>query len=202
MQRYAHPNLGRLLQPRSYSSAERTALAQSPWAADNDCYQGLDAKAYLRMLDTIAGLPGCLFVTVPDVVANAEATLDLWQQWLPEVARRNLPAAFVLQDGITADSVPWSDCSAVFIGGSTEWKLGIVAAELVREANARGKWTHMGRVNTLRRIKYARSIGCRSIDGSKWARYKRTYLRDGLVAVADAQNQLTFRDEYQGARGL
>lgn len=187
MERYAHPNLGRLLQPRHYSSAKRTALSGVPWAADNDCFQGLDAAAYVRMLDAIAGLPGCLFVTVPDVVADANATLELWREWVDRVSDRQLPAAFVLQDGITADRVPWHECAAVFVGGSTEWKLGSVAADLVREAHARGKWSHMGRVNTLRRIIYAQSIGCRSIDGSQWARFKRTYLRDGLRAVSNGR---------------
>jgi len=33
-----------------------------------------------------------------------------------------------------------------------DWKLSAAAAGLVAEANDRGKWTHMGRVNGLRRI--------------------------------------------------
>lgn len=187
MERYAHPNLGRLLQPRHYSSVERTALSGIPWAADNDCFQGLDASAYVRMLDRLSGLPGCLFVTVPDVVGDANATLELWGQWSECVSERQLPTAFVLQDGISSDCVPWDDCDAVFVGGSTEWKLGDTAADLVREANERGKWSHMGRVNTLRRIIYAQSIGCKSIDGSKWARFKRLYLEEGLRQVSNGR---------------
>jgi hypothetical protein len=63
-----HRNLGRLVQPRHYSSIEQTAHAGIPWAADNDCFQGLDASRYFDMLDRLAPLPGCLFATVPDVV--------------------------------------------------------------------------------------------------------------------------------------
>jgi hypothetical protein len=63
-----HRNLGRLFQPRHYSSVDLTAHAGIPWAADNDCFQGLNAERYFTMLDRLKGLPGCLFVTIPDVV--------------------------------------------------------------------------------------------------------------------------------------
>ncbi len=64
------------------------------------------------------------------------------------------------------DAAPWDDFDALFVGGSTEWKLSGSARELVREARARGKSTHMGRVNSLRRLRYAESIGCDSADGT------------------------------------
>lgn len=196
MERYAHPNLGRLIQPRHTSSIERTAVSGIPWAADNDCFQGLDAEAYERMLYRVSGLRGCLFVTVPDVVADAAATADLWDDWAPIVRSYGVPTALVLQDGITLRDVPWKELDAVFVGGSTEWKLGETAALIVREANRLGKWTHMGRVNTFRRIRYAKSIGIRSVDGTKWARFKRIYLRDGLLAVsADTQLNLFGGDD-------
>lgn len=186
MERYAHPNLGRLIQPRHTSSIEKTAASGIPWAADNDCFQGLDADAYERMLHRISGLNGCLFVTVPDVVADHAATAALWNEWAPIVKRHKLPRALVLQDGITTHDVPWRDVDAVFVGGSTEWKLGSDAARIVSTANARDKWTHMGRVNTERRIRYAKSIGIKSIDGTKWARFKRAHMRDGLRLVSSA----------------
>jgi hypothetical protein len=51
-----------------------------------------------------------------------------------------------------------------------------------------GKWVHMGRVNTDRRIRYAAAIGCDSIDGTKWVRWRDAYLNDGLRKVgADVQ---------------
>lgn len=184
MDRYAHPNLGRLIQPRHTSSIERTAQSGRAWAADNDCYQGLDADAFDLMLQRINGLNGCLFVTVPDVVADANATATLWETWAPIVKSYNLPRALVLQDGITEPDVPWSELDAVFVGGSTEWKLGSQAATIVTEANKRNKWTHMGRVNTQRRIRYAKSIGIKSVDGTKFARFKRAYMHEGLEAVS------------------
>jgi hypothetical protein len=48
----------------------------------------------------------------------------------------------------------------------TEWKLGAWAALLTTLAKARGKYVHMGRVNSLKRYRYAVSIGCDSVDGT------------------------------------
>jgi hypothetical protein len=42
----------------------------------------------------------------------------------------------------------------------------------------------MGRVNSLRRLAYAASIGCQSVDGTQWVRFRDTYLRRGLDACA------------------
>ncbi len=40
MVEHAHPNLGRLIQPRHYNALPATIARGVPWAADNDCYQG------------------------------------------------------------------------------------------------------------------------------------------------------------------
>ena len=37
---------------------------------------------------------------------------------------------------------------------------------IAAEAKARGKWIHMGRVNSERRYRYAADIGCDSADGT------------------------------------
>lgn len=68
-----HPNLGRLVIPRDHSRIAETAAAGVPWAADNFAFAGFDPTAFRRMLGRIAGVPGCLFVAVPDVVAEREA---------------------------------------------------------------------------------------------------------------------------------
>jgi hypothetical protein len=195
MQRYAHPNLGRLVQPRHYSSIEATADAGVPWAADNDAFHNFDAAAYTRMIDRLAGIPGCLFVTAPDVVGDAAATDALFCQWRDTLAARRLPVGYVAQDGATTSTVPWNRIDAVFIGGSTTWKLGAEARIIAAEAKRRGKWLHMGRVNGPRRMLHAARLGCDSIDGSSWARWKRVWLLAGLdaasSAAAAARDQLT-----------
>lgn len=184
MERFASPYLGRLIQPRHYSSIEKTAASGIPWAADNDCFQGLDHVAFSAMLDRIKGLHGCLWVTCPDVVGDHTATVAQFYKWSHAIARRGLPIAFVLQDGCTSSEVPWRDIAAVFVGGSTEFKMSDTAAELVTEAKRRGKWAHMGRVNSLQRIRHAAAIGCDSVDGTKYSRFVDTWLAEGLCDVA------------------
>jgi hypothetical protein len=192
LERYASPHLGRLVQPRHYSSVHLTAAAGLPWAADNDAFGNFDARAYERMLDALAGLSGCLFVAAPDVVGDAQATLDLWHEWQPRLAERELPAALVAQNGLTSEAVPWAELAALFVGGASdergrEWKLGSVAEALAAEARARGKWTHLGRVNGLRRMIYANAHGYDSVDGSSWARWRDTWLPMALRHLGNGQ---------------
>ena len=188
MHRYAHPNLGRLVQPRHYSSIEQTAREGFPWAADNDAFGNFDEIAFVKMLDRIAGLPGCLFVCAPDVVADAAATAERFEHWEPIIHAHGLPVALVAQNGQTEP--PWDRFEALFIGGDDQFKLGPEGARWVREAQQRGKWTHVGRVNSLRRIAYAQSLGADSVDGSMWARFKATYLRWGLAGVSAHAGQM------------
>jgi hypothetical protein len=58
------------------------------------------------------------------------------------------------------------------------------AAVLIREAKWRGKWVHVGRVNTLRRIAWCKALGVDSIDGSGFARFTRARLPMGMAALA------------------
>jgi hypothetical protein len=191
MRRHAHPNLGRLVTPRHFCSIEEHGELPA-WAADNDCFQGLDADAFHAMLDAMRFSPTRpLFVTVPDVVSNALETAAQFDRWAPALEARGLPLALVLQDGIeqlASSWLPdvWPRLSAVFVGGSTEFKLGHVARQLVAEAKRRGLWAHMGRVNSARRIMYAQSIGCDSIDGTQWVTWRARYLDEGLALVGRA----------------
>ena len=107
-----------------------------------------------------------LFVVAPDVVGDAAATLARSLPFLPVIRELGFPAAFVAQDGLENLDVPWDEFDCLFIGGSTEWKLSPHAAALVREAKARGKWTHAGRVNSKRRFAHFELLGCDSADGT------------------------------------
>ena len=163
-----------------------------PWAADNDAFNGgwdhCAERRFLRMVETLSGLPGCLFVVCPDVVGEAGLTSMLFDEYAPLLHRHGLPPAYVLQEpGVEYEHswIPWGAMRALFIGGATtEFKLGPQVEAIVTEARHRGIWVHMGRVNSLRRLAYAASIGCDSIDGTQWARFRRTYLRQGLDACA------------------
>lgn len=139
------------------------------WCADNGCFgKGYPGdRPWWEWLKRHAGdIPSCRFATAPDVVGDAEATLERSLPWLPAVRALGYPAALVGQDGLEDQPVPWDEFDVLFLGGSTEWKLGPAAAELTGEAKARGKWVHMGRVNSRKRLFYAASIGCDSTDGT------------------------------------
>lgn len=172
--------LGRLIQPRHTARIEATAEAGLDWAADNDCFQALNVVRYRRMLDRITGLPGCRFVVVPDAVADHSRTLELWHAWRNEVAATGQPVAFALQNGATLGSVPWHEADAVFVGGDTAWKLGPEASALTFEAHERGLWVHVGRVNSRRRWNRVRAMYADSCDGTKFSRYRDTYLPEAL----------------------
>jgi hypothetical protein len=166
-----HPHFGWLKTPANRNSVRAITDAGVPWACDNDCYVRLDRVAYLKMLRRIAGQPGLLWVTAPDVVADAGATLARFRIWRSALDYYGLPIAFVAQDGQESRPVPWEAIRCLFVGGSTGWKEGPHAARLIREAHARGKWVHVGRVNTLRRYWWLSSLPVDSIDGtcfSKW----------------------------------
>jgi hypothetical protein len=134
------------------------------------------------MLNGIADLPGGLFVTAPDVVGDAEATTELFYQWKDDIRSIGKPVAYVTQDGLTEP--PWDDLDALFLGGSSVWKMGRVNREIVHEAKRRGLWVHMGRVNGRERVRYAKAIGCDSFDGTSMSWFKDDKLRRLLKATA------------------
>jgi len=167
------------------------------WCADNGCFgKGYPGdEKWLGWLEKNAkDAATCLFATAPDVVGDAAATLERSAPFLPKIRALGYPAALVAQDGLEDLEVPWDEFDVLFIGGSTEWKLGAAARKLIRQAKARGKWVHMGRVNSERRYRYAHETGCDSVDG--------TYLTYGplvnlpkLLAWSRVENQLSLFPE-------
>lgn len=142
------------------------------WCADNGCFSASPRRPWTEerwwaFLERHAhDTARCLFATAPDVVGDAHATAIRFRKWGPMIRALGYKAAYVLQDGATDALVPFDDLDALFIGGSTEFKLGETARHYAAEAKARGKWLHMGRVNSGRRCAYAASIDCDSVDGT------------------------------------
>lgn len=192
--RHADRNIGVLFQPRFLSRVEDAPREGWLWAADNDCFQGFDTEQqarYSRMLDRVTDIPGCLFVTCPDVVGDAAATFNLYLEWGARVLRTGQPLGYVAQDGATPGNVPWPAIGALFIGGSTGFKLSPEAAALVSEAKRRRIWVHMGRVNSWRRIEYAKSLEVDSVDGTSMSMFRETHLpRFAEMAAAPTQGRL------------
>lgn len=163
------PDLPAMLTPRM---GQKPPEGQ-PWAADTGRYASpheYSDTLYLAWLDKMRPFADrCLFATAPDVVGDAEATLALSLPMLPRIRAAGYPVALVAQDGLIADVVPWDSIDALFVGGTTEFKLAESTYQLVAEAKRRGKWTHMGRVNSWQRFRTAAAAGYDSADG--------TYLR-------------------------
>lgn len=136
------------------------------WAMDNGAYGDFDAAAFMRMLHRFYGRKGCRFVTAPDVVGDAAATLERWPFWSAVIRGAGFVPALVAQDGMLASELPWPEIGALFIGGFTEWKLGAQARDLIAYARARGLWSHVGRVNSESRVDTIFKMGAQSFDGS------------------------------------
>ena len=170
------PDIGLMIQP---GNSYHLQIDRYPFfAGDNGCYGNkFSPVKYLRMLDRAAmWAERCLFCTAPDrydpndLKGNHPATADLWGEWAHEVTDRGLPVAFVCQNGSTPDDVP-ADAAAVFIGGDTEWKLSRWAWAHLMAAKARGRWAHVGRVNSDTRLESVSIMSADSADG--------TYLKHG-----------------------
>lgn len=156
-------SVGAMLTPYS----QRNAPEEWTWAADNGCFSSRwDEGAWLSWLSSKESPQDALFATVPDVVADHHGTRARWEQYHSIVRDLGYRPAFVLQDGAHVDDLPWDTMGALFIGGTTDMKLSDLARSIVDEARARGKWVHMGRVNSRRRIQIAFEWGCDSVDGT------------------------------------
>jgi hypothetical protein len=136
-------------------------------AADNGCFTdpaGFSISKYERHLYKFDPR-WTLFATAPDVLADHHATVEKSHSVLPMIRGLGLPAAFVAQDGWQENTTPWDDFDVLFVGGTTQFKFRGGRAAIAAAKN-RGKRVHMGRVNSLDRLRAAVSIGCDSADGT------------------------------------
>jgi hypothetical protein len=181
--------LGLLLVPDAGNSPQVALSLGLPWAADNAAFSGFRPAAFCGLLAKISGHPDCRFVACPDVVGNAAETLRLFQIWSPILRSLGLPVALVGQDGVERLDIPWQQMDALFLGGSTDWKLSPGAASLVREAKRRSLWAHMGRVNTRLRFRYAYRLDCDSVDGSGFSRWPEQRIPLAIRWIAEADGR-------------
>lgn len=179
--------------------AQGNKIAGLPlWCADNGCGPGVHGigggypggDAFLAWLQRLAPHAArCAFAVAPDVVGDAASTIARSLPFLPLIRSLGYRAAFVAQNGQERLPVPWDEFGVLFIGGDDEWKLGAPMRELAAEARLRGKRVHMGRVNSLKRMRYARAIGCDSADGT-FIRYGPDLrLPEALGWLRDANDQ-------------
>lgn len=171
--------LGVLMTPQNRN---RVCGLPLPWAVDNAAFSNPDDDKFWRLCIQAWGMDRHnppLWVAVPDVVGDHAATLQMfgwWRKyWLDELGCIPFPLAFVLQDGCTVDEIPWADIAAVFVGGSTRFKLR-ESADLVQAAKEREKLVHIGRVNSLQRLRFAHDVGADTVDGTSFSMFPETYI--------------------------
>lgn len=159
------PGVGFMLTPMMGN-----AIPAAPFAVDTGCFaapEKFSTAGYIAWLwQRRRHAPRCLFASGPDVVGDAAATWERSAPVLPLIREMGYPAALVAQDGIQDGPIDWDAFDALFVGGTTAWKLSEATYALVREAKARGKWCHQGRVNSLRRLRAAALGGYDSADGT------------------------------------
>lgn len=159
---------------------------QRPWAIDNGAYARFEEKSFWSLLKREEHhRDQCLFVTAPDVVGSARRTLEVFEVYRPKLA--GWKVALAMQDGQEDFTIPWKDIAAIFVGGSTQWKLSDKATHCIKAGKALGKWVHVGRVNDPARFEHFEQLGVDSIDGTGISRY--THMREA-IAKRDNQEKL------------
>ena len=112
------------------------------------------------------------FVVIPDLVAQGEESLEFSLSWYRVLERDypELPLAFVVQDGMDAGRVAGilrtlPNVRVLFVGGTIPWKVQTtpVWKRVARELKLA---IHIGRVGTVRRLRWVKSVGVDSIDSS------------------------------------
>lgn len=124
------------------------------WMMDNNQFTGdFNAKTWISsLIDFLPYQKTCIGIPVPDKVADCLGTLRMFSRYFQIVRDLGYPVAFVSQDGITPEMVPWDYMDVLFVGGTNEHKLYDEATLVIAEAKAREKWVHVGRVNSFSRI--------------------------------------------------
>ncbi len=172
---------------------------------DNGSFSRFNKKAFLALLEREKERRDlCRFVAVPDVIdtvnkiGSARRTLEVFDHWYPLLG--GWPLALVAQDGQEHLPIPWEHLAAIFIGGSTEWKLSIHVRHIIKTARAMDKWVHVGRVNTPDRFAYFEDLGADSVDGSGIAQY--SWMRESIAAIGTHPDLFeTMPEPYTAERG-
>ena len=170
---------GQLLTPLT-----RNSDAGGAYGIDNGAFSGFREPAWRRLLVRQLEAQGrCLFVTVPDIVGAARRSVELFNCFACDGDMAEWPLALAAQDGLEDVDIPWAQVQALFIGGSTEWKMSKAAADVVNAAKILRKHVHVGRINTPDRWKHFESLGADTCDGSGVSRFD--WMLDEIQAMLD-----------------
>lgn len=159
--------------------------AEARWAARHE--QALDAVWRHNIRP-------CMLI-VPDFVADWARSVPMTLEWLPRVQRLG-PCYLSVQDGADLGEVGTllkaHAFSGVFVGGSLDWKVRTGGA-WVALSHALGLKCHIGRVGTVKRVRWASRIGADSIDSCLplWGEGNLRRFLSGLQPPATMELDLT-----------
>jgi hypothetical protein len=196
-------HLGAFWTPATGNSLDRMEGWGLPYGIDNGCFVLRSDNSPANRRKVLDGFmryvwvkhwerkAGPVFVAVPDVVGSHAGTLRSFCGWWPMLSPLDLPLAFVAQNGATPANIPWDLFPALFVGGTAddegdEWKISPAAAAVMHEAKRRGKWVHVGRVNSRERVRWCVANGADSVDGSGFSYHPDTNIPKGLDWIAEA----------------
>lgn len=187
---YLRFNFRSIISPQYFNTRLELPLALHGYALDNGAYidfkkgkKTFDHDSYISMI--IKWGSAADFIVIPDVVQNYNATRELSYKYIPILNSYGYghKLMFVWQDNMPYEDLHQYICDGIgiFIGGSTEAKLN--AIPIISEMCS--YWNvpcHVGRVNSIKRIKYCIDHYCTSFDGSGWTKYPYmfAYLNDML----------------------
>lgn len=162
-------HFGSIVVPSKHPSGSGILFAKSGrlWICDNGAFKGnFHESIFFSFLKAMYEYrSNCVFAVAPDVFGDAKSTLLLYESFSERIRQSGYKVAFVAQDGQENLPLP-SKFDALFIGGSTRWKLSSAADELISRAKQLGKWVHVGRVNSRKRVVHFALVGVDSVDGT------------------------------------
>ena len=150
---------------------------------DNGCFARFKENTWNRQVEE-AKRTEPKFVCLPDIVGDARRTLELFELFKTKTI--GVHRALVLQDGISEFNIPWNDLSAVFVGGSDNFKIAPECINACKTAKILGKWVHVGRVNTSGRLDNWLDLGD-SLDGSGISQYD--VMLEDLLNLMNMENK-------------
>lgn len=142
-----------------------------PYMLDNGAWTAFqkgvpfDSDLFCELLDSLGA--GADFVVLPDIVEGGLRSLDMSLAWADFVRAYNPRIAIPVQDGMAPEHVAdlLSPDVGVFVGGSTDFKLSTMPM-WARLARSKGSFCHVGRVNSMSRIRLCALAGVHSFDGT------------------------------------
>lgn len=150
----------------------RYAIDNGAWTAYQQG-ESLNEESFMRAVDRLGEQAD--WIVLPDIVAGGIRSLEYSLRWLERL--KDLPTLVLLavQDGMSLDDVRkyLSPALGIFVGGTTEWKER-TAVQWGLLARRRNCYLHIGRVNSMRRIKICAAAGASSFDGTSVSRYAKT----------------------------